>query len=88
MRGVATMNSSKYAGKCLGIPKNNQFTKINDDPMKRIESKVQKCVRKLKCQIMNDKYSKLYPTGSNSVKFYGTAKSISFSIMTPLINLP
>ena len=74
MRGAATMNSSKYAGKCLGILKNNQFAKINDDSMKRIESKIQKCVRKLKSQIMNDKYSKLYPTGSSPGKFYGTGK--------------
>ena len=42
------MDSSNYTEKCLGILKNEQFVEIIDDPRKRIESKIQRCVRTLK----------------------------------------
>ena len=35
-----------------------------NDPKKRIESKIQRCVRKLKSKITKEKGSKLHPTGS------------------------
>ena len=35
-----------------------------NDPTKRIESKIQSCVRKLKSKITKEKGSKLHPTGS------------------------
>ena len=73
-RGVVIMDSSKYTEKCLGLLKNDRFAKINDDPAERIESKIQRCVRKLKSKIAKEEYSKLYPIGSNPGKFYGTAK--------------
>ena len=69
------MDSSKYTEKCLGLLENNGFAKITDNPTKRIESKIQRCVRKLKSKITKEEYSKLYPAGSNPGKFYGTAKS-------------
>ena len=68
------MDSSKYTEKCLGLPENDRFAKTNDYSTKRIDSKIQRCVRKLKSKIMEEKYSKLYPTGSNPGKFYGTTK--------------
>ena len=68
------MDSSKYTKKCLGLVENDGFAKINDDPTTRIESKIQRCIHKLKSKIMEEEYSKLYPTGSNPGKFYGTAK--------------
>ena len=68
------MDSSKYTEKCLGLLKNDRFAKINDDPAERIESKIQRCVRKLKSKIAKEEYSKLYSIGSNPDQCYGTAK--------------
>ena len=42
------MGSSKYTEKCRRILENDQFTKISNDSTKRIESKIQRCLRKLK----------------------------------------
>ena len=40
------MDSSKYTEKCLGILENDEFAKINDVPTKRLESEIQRSVRK------------------------------------------
>ena len=53
-----------------------------NDPTKRIESKIQSCVRKLKSKITKEKGSKLHPTGSNPGKFYGTAKNLFKNLKT------
>ena len=82
------MDSSKYTEKCLGLLENNGFAKITDDPTKRIESKIQRCVRKLKSKITKEEYSKLYPTGSNPGKFYGTAKIHKLSYNDSIDQLP
>ena len=50
-RSAVIMDSSKYTEKCLGILENDQFAKINDDQTKRLESKIQRCARKLKSKI-------------------------------------
>lgn len=50
--------------------KNDQLAKIKDDPTKCIECKIQRYACKLRRNIPKDGYSKLYPTGSNSDKFY------------------
>ena len=42
------MDSFKYTEKCLGLLENDRFAKINNDPTKRIGSKFQKRVLKLK----------------------------------------
>ena len=42
------MDSPKYTEKCLNINDNEKFVKIADDPTKRIECKIQRCVRKIK----------------------------------------
>ena len=45
------MGSSKYKEKCLGLFDNERFVKITDDPTKRIECKIQRCVRKIRNKI-------------------------------------
>ena len=82
------MYSSKYTEKCLGLLENDRFAKINDDSTKRIESKIQRYVRKLKSEITEEEYSKLYPTGSNPRKFYGTAKIHKLSYNDTIDQLP
>ena len=87
-KGVVIMYSSKYTEKCLRLLENDRFAKINDDSMKRIESKIQRYVRKLKSKITEEEYSKLYPTGSNPGKFYGTAKIHKLSYNDTTDQLP
>ena len=50
-KGVVIMDSSKYIEKCLSILDNEKIMKIIDDPTKRIECKIQRCVRKVKNKI-------------------------------------
>ena len=69
------MDSSEYTENVLGDQLNNRFAKIIDDTKKRNESKIQRCARKLKSKITKAEYSKLYPTGCNPGKIYGTAKT-------------
>ena len=72
--GVAIMNKPKYHEKCLELLNTDQFTKLNHDPTKKIEAKIQRVLRKIKTNITSQDYSRLYPTGSYPGKFYGTAK--------------
>ena len=73
-RGVAIINKDKYTEKCLQILNTNQFVKLNSDPTKTTERKVQNVLRKIKSKFSPNEYKKLYPTGSSPGKFYGTAK--------------
>ena len=82
------MDSSKYTEKCLGLLENDRFAKIRDDPTKRIESKIQRCVCKSKSKITKGEYSKLYPTGSNPGNVYGAAKSHKRSYKDTIDKLP
>ena len=51
-----------------------QFKQVDSNPIKTLESKVQRSLRKLKWKFSPYEYKKLYPTGSSPGKFYGTAK--------------
>ena len=71
------MDSSKEIEKCLKILANDQFVKINDDPAnptKRIDSKIHKCVHRLKSKTVKDEYSKLYLAWFNPEKLYEAYK--------------
>ena len=69
----------------LGYQKTTNFQKLTMT-QRNVESKIQRCVRKLKSKITKDEYSKRYPTDSKPGKLYGTSKIHNFPIMTPLIN--
>ena len=73
-RGVVIMNRDKYMDKCIDILNTEQFKKLNKDSTSTLENKVQRLVRKIKSKIPVQLYSKIYPTGSQPAKFYGTAK--------------
>ena len=73
-RRVVIMDKAKYQEKCLAPLNTNQFIKLNKDPSKQIETKIQRVLRKIKRNISLHEYSRLYPTGSSPGKFYGTAK--------------
>ena len=68
------MDRNKYTGKCLELLQTNQFMKLNHDPTKSIEGKIQRVLRKVKNRLSSKEYYQLYPTGSCAGKFYGTAK--------------
>ena len=73
-RGVVIMNRSKYLEKCLSILQGKQFMKLDRDPTSKLESKVQRILRKIKSKLSENIYKKLYPTGSAQDKFYRNAE--------------
>ena len=58
----------------MNRPKYHQFTKLNHNSTKNIESKIQRVLRKIKTILTSWEYSRLHPNGSCPGKFYGTAK--------------
>ena len=68
------MNRDKYTEKCQQILNTNQFVKLNLDPTKTTERKVQNVLGKIESKFWSNEYKQLYSTGSSPGKFYGTAK--------------
>ena len=64
------------------------FWKRIEKLTKRIDKRIQRCVRKLKSKITKDEYSKLYPTCSNPGKFYGPAEIRKRSYNDTIDQLP
>ena len=73
-RGVVILDKNIYVEKCLSILDTNQFTKLDKNPTSSYESKIQRTLNKIKSKLSTEEYKKLYPTGSNAGRFYGTAK--------------
>ena len=86
-RGVATTDSPKYIEKCLSTLDNEKFIKIIDDPTKRTECKIQRCVRKIKSKISRAQYLKLYSAGPSSGTFDRTDKIHKLIMVAILLNL-
>ena len=80
VRGVVIMNKSKYLEKCLTLLNSEQFIRLNEDPIKTNERKVQRLLRKIKPNLTDQEYKRLYPSGSAPGKFYSTAKLHKISI--------
>jgi len=73
-RGIVIIDKEKYTEKCLSLLETQQFTKLDKDPTKTIEGKIQRAVRGIKSKLTEQEYRDLYPSGSRPGKFYGTAK--------------
>ena len=73
-RGVTILDRKDYIEKCLNILDTKQFRKLNKDPTKTLERKMQRAVTKMKCHLEEKEYKKLYPTDWKPGLFYGTAK--------------
>ena len=71
-RGVVLMDKFKYTEKCLSLLNTDQVTKLDKDPTKTYEGKIQRILRKIKHKLSLRDYNKLYPSGSNPGRFYGT----------------
>ena len=87
-RGVAIMNKSKYLEKCLTLLNSDHFVRLNEDPTKTNERKVQRMLRKIKPNLTDQEYKRLYLSGSAPGKFYGTAKFHKISINDGVGKLP
>ena len=76
-RGIVIMNKDKYPEKCLELLDAKQFQKLNYDPTKTTERKVQNTVHNVKSKLSINEYKRIrkriYPTGSSPGKLYGTA---------------
>ena len=68
------MNLTKYLEECLSILQGKQFMKSDYDPTSKLESYVQRTLRKIKLKLPESLYKNFYPTGSAPGKFYGNAK--------------
>ena len=73
-RGVVVIDRKKYTEKCINLLHTDSFIRLDHDPSKTIEGKIQRSMRKIKSNLTKQEYSRLYPTGSSPGKFYGTAK--------------
>ena len=73
-RGIVILDCTKYIDKCLSMLATKQFSKLDYDPTSKLESKVQRTLRKIKSKLPEKFHKKLYPTGSWSGKFYGNVK--------------
>ena len=87
-RGEVVMNKSKYLEKCLTLLNSEQFVRLNEDPAKTNERKLQRMLRKIKPNLTDQEYKRLYPSGSAPGKFYGTAKLHKISVNDGLDKLP
>ena len=68
------MDRTKYVEKCQDILQSNKFLELPEDPTAHFESRVQKCLRKMKKRLGPVIYNSIYPTSSRPGRFYGTAK--------------
>ena len=73
-RGVVLLDKTKYIEKCFSIVNTNKFKKLDKNPTVSYEAKIQRTLRKTKSRFTLQEYNKVYPTGSNAGKLYGTAK--------------
>ena len=73
-RGIVVIDRKKYTEKCMDMLNTKQFRKLDKDPTKTIETKIQRAVRKIKNHLSTSEYQTLYSSGSAPGKFYGTAK--------------
>ena len=73
-RGVVLMDKNKYTEKCMLLLNTKQFKKLDNDPTKKTEGKIQRMLRRIKSKLSEHEYKVLYPSGSSPGKFYGTAK--------------
>ena len=78
-RGVAILDRSEHIEKCLPMLATKQFSKLDYDPTSKLESKVQRTLRKTNSELPEKVYKKLYSTGSCPGKFYGNAKVYKLS---------
>ena len=71
---VVLLDRTVYIDKCLSILNTQQFQQLDISPTTANENKIQHALRKIKSKFTQQEFKRLYPTGSNAGKFYGTTK--------------
>ena len=71
---VVLLDKIKYVEKCFPIINRKKIKKLDKNPTVSYEAKIQRTLRKMKSRFTLQEYNKVYPTGSNARKLYGTAK--------------
>ena len=73
-RGVVIMDRTRYVEKCMEHLNTDNFRQLETDNTKAVEDSIQRALYAVKDAIGEEEYRKIYPSGSNPGKFYGTAK--------------
>ena len=87
-RGVVLLDKTKYVEKGFSIINTNKFKKLDKNPTVSYEAKIQRTLKKMKSRFTLQKYNKVYPTGSNAGKLYGTAKILKLPELGTVDQLP
>ena len=67
---VIIFDRKNYIEKCLDVLNIKQFHKLEKDPIKTLERKMQRTLRKIKCHLDEKEYKKLYPTGDHDQGYF------------------
>ena len=73
-RRVVLIDKNKYTEKCMLFLNTKQFKKLDNDPTKTTEGKIQRMLKRIKAKLCEYEYKFLYPSGWSTRKFVGTAK--------------
>ena len=73
-RGVVILNKNDYINKSLEFLSDSQFVKLDVDPTKSFQTKIQTTLRKMKTSFAKNVYTKIYPSSSQPGLFFGLAK--------------
>ena len=76
-RGVVIVSKSKYQEKYLTLLNSEQFVRLNEDPTKANERKVQIMLRKIKPNLTDQEYKGLYSSGSPPGNYLRYSKASS-----------
>ena len=73
-RGVVILDKKHSIEKCINILDSKQFKKLQKDPRKTLQNKMQRTLRKIKQYLDENEYKRMCPTGSRPGLFYTTPK--------------
>ena len=73
-RGVVILDKKHSIEKCINILDLKQFKKLQKDPRRTLQNKMQRTLQKIKQYLDENEYKRMYPTGSRPALFYTTAK--------------
>lgn len=73
-RGVVILNKNDYVRKSLEILEGENFLKLDNDPTKGFQTKVQDTLRRMKKAFDRETYNRLYPSASHPGLYFGLAK--------------
>ena len=82
------LDKTKYVEKCFSIINTNKFKKLEKNLTVNYEAKIQLTLRKMKSRFALQEYNKIYPTGLNSGKFWGTVKIYKLPELGTVDQLP